>query len=526
MTTERQAYDAIVIGGGHNGLVAAAYLGRAGKRVLVLEAGGIIGGGALAAELQHKYMIPAVSHLMDGLSDSVVKDLKLARHGFSYAATSLPSIALDLDARHLVLTGRAKEDEALLSSRGQDAAKWTAFARRIENGAAWLAPLLNRPPLVSASASARGKLMARTMLAEASGERARETFLALAAKSVSDWIHEDLDVPLLAGLVAFDATLGSTDAPYDAGTAFRLIYRHALKAKSGVAIPRGGMGALAETLVALIEGQRGEVWAEARAKRVLMDGAKAVGVELDNGVEVVAPVILSGAAPRETLMNLVGARYLEAGLADRLSRKGTGGATAKINLALDGAPGFRGLTPEQMGGRLVIAPSLEEVEESALSARAGALPLDPVMEVVMPTWHDTGLAPEGHHIMSILVHQVPYEVEGGWEARREEFVQRAIRTICRYAPDATDYILAGEVLTPPDLETKYGIRGGDWHQGGLNPFDLLGLRPEPELAGYATPVGGLYLCGAGCHPGGGVTGLPGKFAAETVLEAEARGGRA
>lgn len=526
MTGDRQAYDAIVIGGGHNGLVAAAYLGRAGKRVLVLEAGGVVGGGALAAELQHKYTLPAVSHLMDGLSASVVKDLKLARHGFAYAASGLPTVALDPDGRHLVMTGNAKDDEAFLSARGQDGAKWTAFARKLENSAAWLSPLLNRPPLVDASSSARGKLMARAVLAEASGERAREAFLSLAAKSISDWVHEELDMPLLGGLVAFDATLGSTDAPYDAGTAFRLIYRHALKAKSGVAIPKGGMGALAETLVALIEGQRGEVWAEARAGRIVMDGATACGVVLDNGIEVSAPLILSGAAPRETLLRLVGARYLEAGLADRLSLGKAGGATAKINLALDGMPGFRGLTPEQVGGRIVIAPSLDEVEESALSARAGALPLDPVMEIVMPTCHDDSLAPSGHHIMSILVHQVPYEIEGGWEARREEFVQRAIRAVCRYAPDATDYILAGEVLTPPDLETKYGIRGGDWHQGGLNPFDLLGLRPEPELAGYATPVRGLYLCGAGCHPGGGVTGLPGKFAAETVLEAETRGGRA
>ena len=525
MTAREQAFDAIVIGGGHNGLVAAAYLGRAGKRVLVLEAGGIIGGGALSAELQHKYTLPAVSHLMDGLSESVVKELKLARHGFSYAATGLPTVALDPAGRHLVLTGNTKEDETLLSSRGQDAAKWKAFSRQLENSAGWLSPLLNRPPLVSASASARGKLLARAMLAEASGERAREAFLSLAAKSVSDWVHEELGSSLLGGLVAFDATLGSTDAPYDAGTAFRLIYRHALRARSGVAIPKGGMGALAETLAYLIVEQGGDVHPEARVKRVVVDGATACGVVLDNGDEISAPIILSGAAPQETLLGLVGARYLEAGLAHRLSLTRTSGATAKINLALDGMPGFRGLTPEQVGGRIVIAPSLEEVEESALSARAGALPLDPVMEIVMPTCHDADLAPAGHHIMSILVHQVPYAIDGGWEARREEFVQRAIRTVCRYAPDATDYILAGEVLTPPDLETKYGVRGGDWHQGGLNPFDLLGLRPEPELAGYATPIGGLYLCGAGCHPGGGVTGLPGKFAAETVLENEAKGGR-
>ncbi|MEP2861240.1 MAG: phytoene dehydrogenase, partial [Parvibaculum sp.] len=194
------------------------------------------------------------------------------------------------------------------------------------------------------------------------------------------------------------------------------------------------------------------------------------------------------------------------------------GTAAKINLALDRLPQFTGLAPELHGARLLIAPSLAELDETSLAAQNGDLPLEPVMELLLPSVADPSLAPEGQHVISIIVHNIPHEMEGGWETHREALVQRVIRTLGGYAPEIADAMIAGEILTPHDIERKYGLAGGDWHQGDIRLDRLLVSRPAPGYSRYRTPLPGLWLCGAGSHPGGGVTGLPGWVAAGAALE--------
>ncbi len=229
---------------------------------------------------------------------------------------------------------------------------------------------------------------------------------------------------------------------------------------------------------------------------------------------------MSSADPKTTCLDLVGARHFEAPVATHLNRIRMEGASAKVNLALEGLPTFENFTDKEYGGRLLIAPDMGTVERSFTAAKRGELTLEPVMELVIPSYHDPRLAPMGHHVMSIVLPNMPYAVAGGWEAQRDTLMKRVIDTLREHAPDISHKIIAGELLTPPELEESFGMTGGHWHQGNMSFDQLLAFRPAPGMANYDGAVEGLYLCGAGSHPGGGMSGLPGKFAAETALARE------
>lgn len=283
-------------------------------------------------------------------------------------------------------------------------------------------------------------------------------------------------------------------------------------------LPAGGMGALADALVAAIASSGGEVRVDAPVARVLVEEGRVAGVTLADGVEIRAPLVLSAVSPRTTMLDLAGARHFETDDIRELRHATPRGTAAKINFALDELPQFTGLAPELHAARLVVAPSVEELDEAASAARSGELSLEPAMEVLLPSVSDPSLAPEGRHVMSVVVHNVPHDLRDGWDAHREALVQRVVRTLGSYAPGVADAMIAGEILTPLDIESKYGLAGGDWHQGDIRLDRLLAFRPAYPYGRYETPLPGLWLCGAGSHPGGGVTGLPGWIAAGAVLE--------
>lgn len=517
-------YDAIVIGGGHNGLVAAAYLGRAHRRVLVLEAGTRLGGAAVTVEISPDYRVSAVAHLIEGFPRRIARDLKLGKRGLRYAAKDVPTVVLDRDGKHLLLPRNRREFSAFAARLPKDAAAYRDYQSRLKTQAALLAPLFAESPPNLTDREALAKLLRRLVWrAEWNGGSAMRQLVSLLPQSVGDRLDAEFDSALLKGALAFDATLGGTEGPYAPGTALRAVCREATRMQGqGTRLPAGGVGALSDALAAAVAAERGEIRLGTRVARILVADDIVAGVELEDGSTIQAPLVVSSINPRTTMLDLLGASHLETGLVTQLRPAAPRGGTAKVNLALEGRPGFTGLSPELHGARLIVSPSLEELDQASASFRQGAFASEPVMEILLPSMTDASLAPAGHHVVSVLVHYVPYEIEGDWLAHREAFVQRVVRTLDYYAPGIGDLMVAGEILTPPDIEAKYGLAGGDWHQGDIRPDRLFGFRPAPAFGRYGTPVPGLYLCGAGSHPGGGVTGLPGLLAAETIVENEPR----
>ena len=518
MVTGGTKYDAIVIGAGHNGLVAAARLARTHGRVLVLEAGDRLGGAAATSEIVPDYRAPAIAHLLEGFPRRIERELKLARHGLRYAARDVPTVALDRDGDHIALPRNRREYAAFSKRLPKDAEAYRERVALLRAQAELVAPLLGQVPPRRDDPDALKRFLRRAVLrAEWQGRSALGKLMHTLPESIGDRLDAEFESPLLKGVLAFDATLGGGEGPYAPGTSFRAVWREAIRMQGqGVRQPVGGMGALADALAAAVEAQHGEIRLGARAVRILVENDAVAGVELSDGAVLHAPLVVSALNPRVTMLGLLGAARLETEAALELRFAAPAGSTAKINLALESTPVFSGLAPELHGARLVIAPSLHELDEAAAECRDGGFASEPVMEILVPSLADASLAPEGHHILSIIVHNVPFHVEGGWEAKRETFVQKVVRTVDAYAPGTADAMIAGEILTPPANPYFLSMSGGDWHQGDLRLDRLFGFRPSPAFGRYEAPVPGLYLCGAGSHPGGGVTGLPGWLAVEAI----------
>jgi phytoene dehydrogenase-like protein len=279
------------------------------------------------------------------------------------------------------------------------------------------------------------------------------------------------------------------------------------------------MGSVSEALAAAATANGAKVRTGAPVKRIVVEAGVVVGVELENGEQIRAGTVVSNADPKTTLLRLLGARHLDTGFARRVHHQRARGTAAKLHLSLDGLPSFRGLDERALGQRLVVAPSSLHIEHAFDEGKYGACSSAPVMELILPSVHDAALAPAGKHVLSAIVQYVPYELKGGWtDAARDACKATAIDTISAYAPDLRAKITHSELLTPADIEREMRISGGQWHHGELAFDQFLMLRPIPGAAHYATPVPGLYMCGASCHPGGGVMGTAGRLAAEAVLE--------
>jgi len=515
------SYDIIVVGGGHNGLTCAAYLAKAGRRVLVLEASDRLGGAAANRELTPGVTGPGCAHILHQLHPAVRKQLNLKKHGLTLVARQLPTVSLGQDGRHLTLTG--KRIDGLGESGDREA--WPALHRRLLRMAGALHPSLSqtaprmgsgdwRDWLAFAKLGLRLKMLGKTDMRE---------FLRIVNMNVFDLLNDELADERLKGALAFDAVLGSNFGPRSPGSVLTWLYRLAgdLGNSDGLAIPRGGMGEVAEAMANAARSFGAEIRTDARVRRVIVENDRACGVELDSGESVRAKLVISNADPKRTFLSLVGAEHLDTGFQRRLKAFRTNGIAAKLNLVLDGAPEFTGLDMALLGGRLILAPDMGYVERAFDHTKYGEYSVAPALEIIIPTLHDGGLAPVGRHVMSVVVHYAPYELKGGWEAGREGFADKVVETIATVAPKLPGQIVARQMLAPPDLEREFGMTGGHWHHGDLAVDQMLMLRPVPGFAQYASPVPGLYLCGAGTHPGGGVMGAAGMNAAKRILAREA-----
>lgn len=512
----------VVIGAGHNGLACAAYLAKAGREVLVLEAADRVGGAAVTREFAPGFRVSAGAHLLYLLDARLSRELRLASHGLKAARTGLKTVGLARDGGHLVLDdGRVESGQVT----AEDRSALPDYQSRMLRFARVLARQHNRrPPRLLGGG--RSEAIAAASLGldiRRLGREDMREFLRIAGINVFDVLEETFDTPLLKGALAFDAVLGTNLGPRSNNSVLTLLHRlsgQAVDAGSRPWLPQGGMGAVSEAFAAAARAAGATVRTGSTVARITLEGDRVSGVELGNGETVRAGTVVSNADPARTLLGLLGARHLDTGFAQRIRHVRTRGTAAKLHLALDGVPEFTGLAQPLAGERLLIAPDLVYIEHAFDTSKYGECSPEPALEITIPSLHDRTLAPEGRHVLSAVVQYAPYDARANSDEARAAFLERTLAVLERYSPGLRRRIVAAEMLLPFDIEREFRITGGHWHHAELALDQMLMLRPVPGAAQYAMPVGGLYLCGAGCHPGGGVMGTAGRNAAQAVLSVE------
>jgi phytoene dehydrogenase-like protein len=510
-------YDAIIVGAGHNGLVCAAYLAKAGQRVLVLEASD--GPGGLAAEREfHPGFKAPVAHSIGHFPGRIARDLDLASHGLSGDPSFLPTVGLDKDGRHVAVTSAG-----VTGVSDEDTVAYAEYRARMKRFAGALAPfwLRTMPRIGNNSLS---ELMTFGQLGlglRRLGRHDMREFLRIASLPVRDLLDESFDNELLKATLSWDGLIGSKMAPRSPNSAvLALLYRLSGDTDGDHWIPAGGVQALVDAIAASATASGAEIRYSSEVARIMIDGhadgLRANGVHLADGATISADRVISATDPKRTFINLVGVEYLDIGFTNRIRRIRSDGYVAKLHLALNGAPAFTGL--DSPDGRLIIAPEMDAIEFAYDDAKYGECSNEPVMEVVIPSLQDARVAPDGQHVLSAHVMFVPYALKGGWtDAAREAAADRAVDQLSSYAPGLRELIVAREFLTPADLEQQCHATGGHWHHGDFAMDQLLMMRPTYEAAQYSSPIPGLHLCGAGSHPGGDLTGAAGHNAAREIL---------
>jgi phytoene dehydrogenase-like protein len=519
-TTASKRYDCIVVGGGHNGLVCAAYLAQGGRRVLVVEAAPEVGGAAVTREFERGFRVSAGAHLLHLMPPALMRELALERHGLKLAASDLPSVALGADGAHLVFEGGGLSTAA--GTPADDAAAYQAWRERLQRLAAALHPLLAAAPprLGSGAWRDRAALLALAWRIRRLGRADMRELLRIGGMCVYDLLQENFESPLLQGALAFDAVLGTNYGPRSPGTVFTLLYRLAASGTGEtLAQPQGGLGALSQALARAAAAAGAEIRTGQAVARILVESDRVSGVVLESGEELRADSVVSSADPKTTFLRLLGSEHLDAGFTRRVVQLRSRGVAAKVHLALDRLPDFPGLVERQLRGRLLVAPSLDYLERAYNHSKYREFSAAPMLEITVPTLADASLAAPGTHVMSVIAQYAPYALQdGGWStAARQRFTDHVVDAIARYAPQLRSCVRATELLTPADIEREFRIAGGHWHHAELALDQFFMVRPLPGTAQYRAPVAGLYLCGAACHPGGGVMGLAGRNAARQLL---------
>ena len=510
-------YDSVIIGAGHNGLVCAAYLAQSGQRVLVLEAAETPGGLGANREF-HSGFHASVAHSVSHFPQKIASDLKLASYGFATKSKPLPTVGLSVDKKHIIL-----RDDSLTGTNASDADAYQNYARLTRRFADVLKPFwLKTMPRIGSSDLTDFMTFAHVGInIRRVGKKDMREFLRVASLPARDLMDEFFENDTLKATLAWDGLIGSKLAPRSPNSAvLTMLYRIAGESRGAHTVPTGGINSLVEAVRQSAEASGAEIRCAATVRRISIsgstDGLAAKGIQLANGQQIEADHVISATDPQRTFLDLVGVEYLNIGFTNRIRRLRCDGYVAKMHLALDGLPKFVGL--ERPDGRMIIAPGLDAIEFAFDDAKYGECPVNPVMEIVIPSLHDASLAPAGHHVLSAHVMYVPYNLKGGWtDTARNQICERVIDTIAQYAPGIREQIIHQEFLTPFDLEQEYRVTGGHWHHTEFAMDQMLMMRPTYEAAQYGTPIPGLFLCGAGCHPGGDITGAAGHNAAREIL---------
>ena len=521
------AYDAIVIGAGHNGLVTAAYLAKGGLKTLVLERRSLVGGAAVSEEIFPGFKVDTGAHRIGALHPAVVRDLSLAAHGLELIESD-PSVFSPLpDGRHLTLwRDTERTAESLRPFSSADADNWAPFTQLVTKATGVLeAAYRAAPPDVAdgtwkdlwAVARLGGKLrrLGRTDMTEVM------RILPMTAKELLD---EWFDTDVVKGTLGAAAITGLFQGPMAAGTAYTFLHHHVGAGDSAMrpcVRVRGGIGGLSVALAAASTKHGAEVRTDAAVEQVIVENGRATGVVLVGGDEISAGMVVSNADPRRTFSQLVHPSHVTPEFTRKIRNVKLKGVCAKVHLALSELPQFVGADQNggHLGGTISISPSLKYLERAFDDAKYGAFSAQPYLECIIPSVSDDSVAPPGRHLMSALVQYAPYHLKDGqWDAAgRSALGDTVVETLTEYAPNIESTILDRHVLSPLDLEETFGLTEGNIYHAELTMDQVLFMRPVPECARYRTPIQGLYLCGAGTHPGGGVNGVSGYLAAREIV---------
>jgi len=515
-------FNCIVIGAGHNGLTCAAYLAKAGKSVLVLEANGQIGGAAATRMFAPGFSVSACAHLLHGMPEQLIKELDLNRHGLQFAGQALPTYSLSAEGSPVRI---ANGDISGTQLTEKDREAYAVFMKKMNKFAAVMLHILNMtPPRLSFEEwSERFNMLTIGWKVRTLGKRDMREFLRIIGMNMYDLLTEHFDNELLKGAIGMDAALGAEHGPRSPGTVLNYLYRLAgevASGKNGIAQPAGGMSNVSKALASAVKAAGGEIRVNTKVARINVADDRASGVTLASGETITADAVLSNADPKTTLLTLLGTASLDTGFVRKVNHIRNRGLAAKLHIALSGRPVFKGLKDDGSNARFIISPSIDYLENSFNPSKYREVPQHPSMEISIPTLSDVSLAPTGKHVLSAIVQYVPYDLGADPEAARSALIENIISTLERYAPAIRSQIVALELLTPKDLEAEFGMSGGHWHHAALTFDQFFFTRPVPGAAQFTTPVPGLYLCGAGSHPGGGVMGIAGRNAARQLLRGE------
>jgi phytoene dehydrogenase-like protein len=527
MALSRSHYDAIVIGAGHNGLVTACYLARAGLRVLVLERRYIVGGACVTEETFPGFKVSTGAYVNSLFHTKIARDLKLATYGYEVLIRDPSSFTPFPDGRSLLMgpdSELTRKEIAKFSKR--DAERYPQYEAMLERVAAVVEPTLTmtppdllRPRLGDLSTLlSLGRAFRR--LGDGIGEAVE--ILTGAARPILDRWFESEE---LKGTLATDAIIGAMASPSMPGTAY-VLFHHVMGEAGGArgvwGYMRGGMGGVTQALAAAARDLGADIRCEAEVARILVHESRAVGVALASGGEFFAPIVASNADAHVTFLRLVDRSVLPEAFVADVERISYASASLKINVALAELPSFRALPGTESGpqhrGTIHICPDQDYIERAFDDAKYGRPSVEPVLECTIPSVVDPTVAPPGRHLMSMFVQYAPNELrDGSWDDQGEAFADRCFDLLEEYAPNFKRAVIDRQVLTPLDLERVFNLTGGNIFQGAMTPGQLFAFRPVPGYARYRTPLRGLYLCGAAAHPGGGVMGTPGLNAAREIL---------
>jgi phytoene dehydrogenase-like protein len=521
-------FDAIVVGGGHNGLVTAAYLAGAGRKVLVLERRELVGGCAVTEEIWPGYRVSTGAYLTSLLQERIIRDLELEKFGYKVDAKDPAFFSPFPDGRYLFMwQDRNKTLAEIEKFSKRDARIYPDYEDHLERLSRAIEHLLlttppEFPPKAPGDFIDYFRLSARMLRL---GRKDLVGLVKVFTQSAADFLDEWFESPELKVTLATDGVIGANGGPRSPGTAYILLH-HCMGGVAGHrglwGFVRGGMGAVAESMAASARKRGAVIRCNAGVEKILVKNGRVTGVVLTTGEEIGAAAVASNVDPRITFLRLIEEKELEPDFVSAIRKFRIEGTSVKINLGLNGLPDFKALpgTPgPQHRATMHICPSVDYVERAWDDAKYGRPSQKPLLEMTVPTMYDPSLAPAGRHIMGIFLQYGPYTLrDATWDELREPFAERVLDVIEEYAPNIRSIVEHRQVLTPLDLERRFGITGGNIFHGDMALDQMFVLRPVAGWARYRTPIKGLYLCGSGAHPGGGVMGAPGYNAAREMLK--------